>query len=72
MACLIDFSNYSALDPLDIPSGRTIHMVLTWTGKMRESFPVREFLTDWKRQGILPQMLEKLEHFIQNTGVRKF
>ena len=43
-------------------------MVSTWTGKlgkMRKIFPVREFWTDWKSQGILPKMLEKWGNFSQ-------
>ena len=37
-------------------------MVPTCTGKpgkMRKLFPVREFGTDWKSQGIFPKILEK-------------
>ena len=30
-------------------------------GKTAQHFPVREFSSDWKRQGILPKILEKSE-----------
>ena len=47
-------------------------MIPTLTGKpakMGEHFPVREFCYDWKSEGMLPKILEKLYWKIKrNTG----
>ena len=32
-------------------------------GKIGDRFPVREFQSDWKSQGILPKILEKMRKF---------